>query len=156
MKSSQNIGELKVCFSPKIVVSSSPKLGAWTPPQWPCVATSSAPAASVSGQAPFLVPSLVIQPACVCTVVGASNVCLAPSIRTVTLAPDAASAPLEHARTTAPLAPTRAMSFFTYMRATPFREGVSAWRSEAGLLAYGPTPRAFPAAGRRQWHIAVG
>ena len=37
------------------------------------------------------------------------------------------------------------------MRATPFREGVSALRSEGGLLASGPTSRAFPA---RAWRAS--
>src|SRR5690242_558031 len=50
-------------------------------------------------------------------------------------------------------APTRARNNLRFMRATPFHEGVSAWRSEAGLLAYGPTNRAFPATSRHQWRF---
>ena len=39
------------------------------------------------------------------------------------------------------------------MRATPFHEGISAWRSATGLLADGPTSRAFPATRRHQWRF---
>src|SRR2546421_4695571 len=44
-----------------------------------------------------------------------------------------------------------------FMRATPFHEGVSAWRSEGGLLAHGPTlPRLPGRTVSHQWLDAAG
>src|SRR5450755_539730 len=113
---------------------------------------SSAPAAVVEGQTPGGVPPLVIEPACVRTTVVDSSVRDFPSTRTDTVVP-AASAVVLGTRTNASAAPLRARIFLWCMRATPFREGILAWRSEAGLLAYGPTSRAFPVAARHQWLV---
>src|ERR1700749_4768330 len=54
------------------------------------------------------------------------------------------------------IAPRRATRVLRCMRATPFHEGISAWWSEAGLLADGPTSRAFPMTRRHQWPFASG
>src|SRR5205823_10871331 len=63
-------------------------------------------------------------------------------------AAEAVAAVISASETTAPETEVGSLQF---IRATPFHEGVSAFWSRAGLLAYGPTGRAFPVTRRHQW-----
>src|SRR5437588_13094872 len=117
----------------------------YEPLQFPAVARLSAPAALVPEQRlPLTLPAEAV-----CTSVWGRSVALVPSTRMYT-AGEAACAPPAPISAAASRAPATEALIIQDMRATPFHEGVSAWRSRAGLLAYGPTGRAFPATRRRQ------
>src|ERR1700677_4954624 len=133
-----------------------PKLKSF-PVQSPWVATLNAPAAvPASGQLPFGVPPFVIEPLVgTATVVAGSRVLLAPSTRSDTFAP-APSAGAARTAATATGTPAAARIPIRFMRGATLSTRASAWWSEAGLLALGPTNRAFPAACAASGIVAVG
>src|SRR4051794_13611523 len=96
--------------------------------QLPCVASSSAAEPDVPGQ-----PVLGSVESNSVTGVRASSVALLPSTRTDTVGAATADAASARARRR-PATPARRTEC---KRATPFHEGCSAFRSEAGLLAPG-------------------
>src|SRR5581483_9522354 len=90
----------------------------------------------------------------VVTSVRGSSVDVAPSIRTVTVA--ACAAPAPSASVAATSAAAAALNELIRMRSHPFPRGLFGLQSEAGLLASGPTSRAFPDRLAIQWLDACG